>query len=221
MSVTCKGCGQASTTSDYCSECGDAIDAAASSSTSAAQPVAPDAATASGTTPDKCPVCSGDREDPTGQYCDVCGYDFVNKVGGEVAPDPLPAASTPAAQPAPPVAVQSANLGPRLTIEFSTPGAPVAKFTLFEEENLIGRKSASVPQTVKLATNDTAISRRQLMVTRQTDGTWTVRDLVQGGNTVKVSPDKVLAEGEEYTLSAGDVLEVGDQSQIKIVSINS
>ena len=41
------------------------------------------------------------------------------------------------------------------------------------------------------------------------------------GNTVKVSPDKVLAEGEEYTLSPGVVLEIGDSSQIKIVSINS
>lgn len=217
MSVTCNGCGKPSTTSDYCSECGDAINAAAS--TSAAQANDPAVATTSGGAAGKCPVCNSDREDPTGQFCDVCGYDFVNRVGGEVAPDPLPAAAATVA-PAAPAVVQPTNLGPRLTIEFITPGAPNAKFTLFDEENLIGRKSASVPQTVKLATNDTAISRRQLMVTRQADGSWTVRDLVQGGNTVKVSPDKVLAEGEEYTLSVDDVLEVGDSSQIKIVAIN-
>src|SRR5262249_59595555 len=40
---------------------------------------------------EKCPKCHTDRDDASAQFCGVCAYDFVNKVGGNVVPPPPPA----------------------------------------------------------------------------------------------------------------------------------
>lgn len=201
--------GHDSTDSDFCSECGTRLDAGNSAASSAPG----QAATPSGK--ESCPKCHTERDDPSAQFCGVCAYDFVNKVGGDAVVVPSPVPTNPAGTQPPVVPAPVAPSGARVDIEVVVNNGAPLKFSLFDEESLVGRKSSSVAQSLGL-TNDEGISRRQFMITRQS-GTCTVRDLGSSNGT-KVN-GKELANGEERPLKEGDIIEVGEFTRITVTAI--
>jgi len=217
MSMKCPD-GHSSTASDFCSECGLALTSAPAPATAAP---APAPATTGGR--EKCPKCHTDRDDASAQFCGVCAYDFVNKVGGNVVPPPPPAVTlSPSAVvdgPGPELKRQTQAATPsgaRMDIEVVVNGGTPLKFSLFDEESLIGRKSTSVAQTLGIE-GDGALARRQIMITRQSDGSYSVRDL-DSANGTKVNGTDVKP-GIEQPLKVGDVIAVGEFTRITVKAI--
>ena len=208
--------GHESADADFCSDCGSQIAAAASASTSQADPAA-NAASAAG---EQCPKCDEHR-DGAAQFCGVCGYDFVNKTGGEVPPaDPVVAAptTTAAAPVAPPPAVPAGHA--RIDVEVIVNGGRPRKHSLFDEESLIGRPNNKSVLSLTID-GDEGISRRQMIITRHADKV-TVRDL-DSANGTEVERDNVVtkvAPGEERELAAGDKIRIGEFTVVIISSIN-
>jgi hypothetical protein len=204
--------GHDSTTTDYCSECGIEM---------AAQPD-PDATPVPGLL---CPTCTTERDDPSSPFCGVCGYNFVTKVGGHVVSPSPPVRTPPPARTPPPVAAASPKPGPASRIEIevtfdeSNPaapkGQPVRRFSLYDEENLMGRRSSSVAQTIGLDGDD-FLSRRHLLIIRQRGG-YVARlfDNTNGGTHAGVE----MRPGVEVALSVGDVLTLGSFTIIRVTAI--
>jgi len=100
---------------DFCSECGNQL-APAPGSAPAAPAADPSQASAAPSTTsaqgghENCPMCTEVR-DGSAQFCGVCGYDYVNKTGGEVPQAAAPAPTVPAPNYAPP-AVPSPSVAP-------------------------------------------------------------------------------------------------------------
>lgn len=208
--------GHESADADFCSDCGSQIAAAASASTSQADP----AAIGVSAPGEQCPKCDEHR-DGAAQFCGVCGYDFVNKTGGEVPPaDPVVAAptTTAAAPVAPPSAVPAGNA--RIDVEVIVNGGRPRKHSLFDEESLIGRPNNKAVLSLTID-GDEGISRRQMIITRHADKV-TVRDL-DSANGTEVERDNVVskvAPGEERELAAGDKIRIGEFTVVIISSIN-
>jgi hypothetical protein len=76
--------GHQSTDSDYCSECGAAIEAAPAAATLGGMPAVTPAPAAAPVGKELCPSC-GEPRSPGARFCEVCRYDFVNKVGSTAA----------------------------------------------------------------------------------------------------------------------------------------
>lgn len=96
MKYHCTACGADSQTDDFCDQCGARLNANAAAPAVAAanafggQPRSPAVNASPGQTGETCPTCDEPRVDD-GQYCEACGYDFVNKSMPQ-APMPQPAA---------------------------------------------------------------------------------------------------------------------------------
>jgi hypothetical protein len=150
-----------------------------------------------------CPKCNAPRDATTGNFCESCGFDFVTQTGGNAVATTANAGS-PAA-------------GTRMDLEVVVKDAAPLLFSLFELENLLGRKKSSLKQQAGI-TGDDAISGRQLMITRSTKG-FTVRDLGSSNGT-KLNK-KSLTVGQEYPLVEGDVLDIGEFTKVTVKSIRS
>lgn len=213
--------GHDSSATDFCSECGLELDAAPQ--------VAAADADATPMPRQLCPVCVTERDDPASPFCGVCGYNFATKVGGHVV---APAASStpaptraPAPAPAPVRSARPAAAPPAARIEIevrfdeskdSAPkGPPPRKFSLYDEESLLGRRSSGVAQTVGLDGDD-FISRRHLLIVRHGGG-YVARlfDNTNGGthNGAEMTP------GVEVPLTAGDELAIGSFTLIRITAV--
>ena len=215
MAFTCPD-GHDSTASDFCSECGlqmpapvqdDASQGTSVDVTSNAQPVSRES----------CPRCKTDRDDPSTPFCGVCGYNFVTGQGGDIvaqtvtAPQPVmqPIEATPAAAAAPieiEVSFDESNVE-------APQGMPPHKFSLYDEESLIGRRSSSMLQTVRLDGDD-CVSRRHLLLIRQSAGSYVARlfDNTNGG----LRNGKEMTAGVEEPLAEGDTIAVGAFTIIKV-----
>lgn len=216
---------------DFCSECGNQLAPLPGASSPAGAPAADPASAApasSGTSGghEDCPMCTEVR-DGSAQFCGVCGYDFVNKTGGEVPQAAAPAPAAPApnyAPPAVPTSIPSsapASLSSaRIDVEVVVGKTGPRKHSLFDNENLIGRPNNKVALSLVID-GDEGISRRQMMVTRQADGTVTVRDL-DSANGTKVEHDGgtvTLAVGEERPIIVGDKIIIGEHTVVTIIAI--
>jgi pSer/pThr/pTyr-binding forkhead associated (FHA) protein len=90
---------------------------------------------------------------------------------------------------------------------------PPWKFPLYDEENLIGRRSHSIPQTLGLEGDD-GVSRRRLLIIRQADGSYVARlfDNTNGGTLndteMVASVEAPLAEGDKIFLGAFTIVRV-------------
>jgi pSer/pThr/pTyr-binding forkhead associated (FHA) protein len=164
--------------------------------------------------------------DGSAQFCGVCGYDFVNKTGGEVPQAAAPAPAAPApnyappAVPTPTVAAPTSLSSARIDVEVVVGKTGPRKHSLFDNENLIGRPNNKVALSLVID-GDEGISRRQMMVTRQADGTVTVRDL-DSANGTKVEHDGgtvTLAVGEERPIIVGDKIIIGEHTVVTIIAI--
>ena len=171
---------------------------------------------------ESCPRCQTDRDDPSTSFCGVCGYNFVTGQGGDVVPQTVtthqpavqPTAATPAA--APPAAA-AAPIEIEVTFDESNveapKGMPPRKFSLYDEESLIGRRSSSMLQTVRLEGDD-CVSRRHLLIIRQSVGSHVVRlfDNTNGG----MLNGKEMSAGVEEPLAEGDTITIGAFTIIKV-----
>jgi len=216
--------GHDSTTRDFCSDCGlqmpaplqdDANQGTSADVVSSAQPASCES----------CPKCKTDRDDPSTPFCGVCGYNFVTRQGGDVVPQtvtaPQPVVQTTEATPAP---AQPASTASHIEIEVTfdesnveaPKGIPPRKFSLYDEESLIGRRSSSMPQTVGLEGDD-YVSRRHLLIIRQPTGSYVARlfDNTNGG----MLNGKEMTAGVEVPLAEGDRIAVGAFTIIKVNAI--
>jgi len=214
---------------DFCSECGNQLAPAPGSAPAA--PAADPSSTAAPATStsgahENCPMCTEVR-DGSAQFCGVCGYDYVNKTGGEVPQAAAPAPAAPApnyAPPAVPTSIPSsapASLSSaRIDLEVVVGKTGPRKHSLFDNENLIGRPNNKVALSLVID-GDEGISRRQMMITRQPDGSVTVRDL-DSANGTKVEHDGgtvTVAVGEERPIVVGDKIIIGEHTVVTIIAI--
>jgi len=174
---------------------------------------------------ESCPKCKADRDDPSTPFCGVCGYNFVTRQGGDVVPQtataPQPVVKTTEATPAP---AQPACTASHIEIEVTfdesnveaPKGIPPRKFSLYDEESLIGRRSSSIPHTVGLEGDD-YVSRRHLLIILQPAGFYVARlfDNTNGG----MLNGKEMTPGVEVPLVEGDKIAVGAFTIIKVNAI--
>ena len=152
----------------------------------------------------------------------MCGYDYVNKVGGDQAAvvaaqaPSQPAASSPVTS----NGVAFAGSTRRVDVKVTVAGQPARKYSLFDEQNLIGRSSSAVQQAVGIDGDD-GISRRHLMI-EMVDGKASVRDVGSANGTVHETADGAktpLANGEQRDLAVGDRLRIGASTVITVEAI--
>jgi pSer/pThr/pTyr-binding forkhead associated (FHA) protein len=174
---------------------------------------------------ESCPICKTERDEPQSAFCGVCGYNFVTRLSGDVVPETAPAPPAVAnTTTAPPQRVNSASAAPHIEIEVTfdesnveaPKGAPPRKFSLYDEESLIGRRSNSIPQTVGLEGDD-GVSRRHLLIIRQADGSYVARlfDNTNGG-TLNVTE---MIAGVEAPLAEGDKIAIGAFTILRVNAI--
>lgn len=213
--------GHDSTTSDFCSECGLEMRLPANPDQSASGIVADNTRPASR---ENCPICKTERDEPQSVFCGVCGYNFVTRQGGAVVVSAAP--EPPAAKPivSQPERVISASAAPHIEIEVTfdesnaeaPKGEPPRKFSLYDEESLIGRRSRSIPQTLGLEGDD-GVSRRHLLIIRQADGSYVARlfDNTNGGTLNDIE----MVAGVEAPLVEGDKIAIGAFTIVRVNAI--
>ncbi|MHC5597081.1 MAG: FHA domain-containing protein [Nostoc sp.] len=217
MSISKCPKGHESTESDFCSECGakilgipelvlaENIIHLTQSQTKAAE---------------NCPDCSTPREPDSGDFCEICGYNFVSGGRGEV---PILKAREVEEQgtqgkkaeitdrQSPIVAWEViVTIDPSLRSPESPEPAinqPAIAFPLEKPNNLIGRNSQVRAIQPEIALDfDDAVSHRHALLNRQADGTFTLRDIGSSNGTqfkgVELKPmvDIPLQDGDEFTL---------------------
>lgn len=248
--------GHESTESDYCSECGAKINGTpeltlgdregvqnslgdvkyfATNSITSTVPQ-----TTASQAVQICPACTAPHDSHSGDFCEICGYNFISGAHGEVPPvatTPLPAAETinpdsvetPLSEPvtsdsAPPGTAKQtaitfevvATIDPSLHEAESPPPtnqAPIT-FPLDKESNLIGRKSELRGINPEVALDfDDAVSHRHALLNRQPDGTFVLRDI---GSTNGTKLNGVeLAAMVDTPIQEGDEFTLGHWTRIK------
>jgi len=183
--------GHISTEADYCSECGVKIAGVGEleakvlgSSTGLVQ---------------TCPDCSAPHELNSGDFCEICGYNFTNGKHGEVAIANFPASEWELI-----VAIDPSLRHPESP---EPPEQPPLTFPLTQETNLIGRSSQIKAIYPEISLDfDNAVSQRHAVLNRQADGTFILRDIGSSNGTqfkgeeLKPMVDIPLGDGDEFTL---------------------
>jgi FHA domain len=224
--------GHQSTEPDYCSECGAKIIGAngvISTSTispnlsqTVSQAVSQEISQVSQTTKSAiiCPDCSAPHEADSGNFCEICGYNFTTRTHGEVPISPIsPTLETQKTE-------QETNICPTsspvtaweiiITIDPNlrhpeSPEAPINQppitYPLNKPVNLIGRNSKAKAVYPEIALDfDDAVSHRHAVLNQQADGTFTLRDIGSANGTlfrgIELKPmvDTPLKEGDTFTL---------------------
>lgn len=214
MSATCSK-GHASSTDDYCDQCGAAIDAAASPAPTAASPSL------------ECANC-GRAHDADELFCEVCGLDFTTGKLPEAPAAPkraaaapaTPTSTSPATTPAPAgwvVVVATdreffdSNQAESPTTALTFPeGRLDADVPLRAAEVLVGRRreGSDVYPEVDLSgpLDDPGVSRRHATL-RSTGDAWDLVDL-DSTNGTRVN-GKPVPPGQPTALADGDRIHVG------------
>lgn len=205
MSISIFNCpkGHASTESDYCSECGAKIQGV-QKLVVATNPV---------NSTITCPDCTAPHEPDSGDFCEICGYNFTTGGHGElpiVVVSPaidISAATTKQTQIALEVVV---TIDPSLWEDGSPPAptnqAPIT-FQLDQPNSLIGRKSdrRAIHPEISLDFDD-AVSHRHALLTCQPDGSFVLRDIGSSNGTklngveLTAMTDMPIQAGDEFTL---------------------
>lgn len=226
--------GHASTTTDYCDQCGAKIGTSVGAGVVSAEPAADPSGSpvAAGGPPLgapatlQCPNCQSGRG-PEEKFCEVCGYDFVSGTL-PAAPVPVSAAPMSAAVVAPSAtappwhAVVTAD---REYYDRTEPDGitfpdhcPERVFTLSQDEILIGRRSEGrgIHPEVDLsgAPEDTGISRSHAILRRQADGSFVVVDPGSTNGTLLNDDATPLPHNVGMPIKDGDRLYLGAWTRI-------
>lgn len=235
--------GHNSTESDFCSECGAKI-----LGLGIAEVVVNPTTKTTSTTPRSiatkpCPECSTPHEADSGNFCEICGYNFLSGAKGS---DPLsnfpplicpvvdPATTTaPTQPPNQPVNTEilaatdvkqwqaTISIDPSL----ATPSSPTAPtqapitITLNQFTNLIGRTSVAraIHPEIPLDVDD-AVSSRHAILTIHPDGSLILRDI--GSSNGTMVNGKEIAIMADVAISSGDEITLGHWTKIKVEAIS-
>ncbi|OKH55947.1 phosphopeptide-binding protein [Calothrix sp. HK-06] len=208
--------GHISTESDYCSECGAKIQGSFSVSVDMLEQTLPQVSNSKNTI--TCPACSAPHDSTSGHFCEICGYNFNTGAHGEVPIIILDSDNVPS------VSVEKtghletrhvSSLQITITVDPALRGAespeppnqPPIILRLDKETNLIGRLSVARGINPEIALNfDSAVSHRHALINRQSDSTFTLRDIDSANGTilngVELTPmvDSVIQDGDEFIL---------------------
>ncbi|MBW4506141.1 MAG: FHA domain-containing protein [Scytonematopsis contorta HA4267-MV1] len=224
--------GHQSTEPDYCSECGakivgtNGVISTSSTSSNISQTVSQ---TVSQTTKSAiiCPDCSTPHEADSGNFCEICGYNFTTGTHGEVPislisetgktvdeknkqeeekpSSPVPLTSSPVTAWEIVITIDP-NLRHPESPEPPTNQPPIT-YPLNKPVNLIGRNSKARAVYPEIALDfDDAVSHRHAILNQQADGTFTLRDIGSANGTLfrgielKAMVDTPLKEGDTFTL---------------------
>jgi hypothetical protein len=216
MSIYTCSKGHASVEPDYCSECGVKIsgnDVTGSNNLPTSQ-----------TNLQTCPDCAAPHEISSGNFCEICGYNFLTGGHNEV---PIATISTPAVVTVKQAVIPTApsasselkeilawelviSIDPTLASPESPPPpsdrAPMT-IRLEKSSNLIGRTSQLRAIYPEIALDDDdAVSSRHALVNRQPDGSFVLRDIGSSNGTIfngieiKSLVDIPLKDGDRFTL---------------------
>jgi FHA domain len=210
--------GHSSTESDYCSECGAKIQGAPQLS------IVPKASIPT-TKSITCPDCTAPHEPDSGDFCEICGYNFVTGGHGELPVIPAtPAVASPQAQEETTTKQASVALAVIVTIDPSlweegSPPAPINQapltFQLDQPSTLIGRKSDRRGIYPEIALDfDDAISHRHALLNRQPDGSFVLRD-IGSSNGTKLNDVEITAM-TDVVIKAGDQVTLGHWTRLSI-----
>ena len=186
--------GHESSESDFCSECGLRLEERLPKSSVT------------------CPDCAAPKD--TGDFCEVCGYNFLTGAHGEL----------PVTKPAAP-AVTSWEL--RITVDSTlktedSPNPPAdfipMLIRLKPGSSLIGRSSAKRAIHPEIALDqDDAVSHRHALLDLHADGQLSVRDIgSSNGTRLNGAEIKPL---EDIALKDGDVLSLGHWTRVSIQAV--
>jgi FHA domain len=216
--------GHASTESDYCSECGTKIQSVSTEASTINPNVNLNVNSLNGkavkTTKNTiaCPACTAIHEPDSGIFCEICGYNFSTGVHGEVPPiqgkvepEVQVSNSSPSSlsSPSPQFLEITITIDPSLKSSESPepPNQPAIILQCDRETSLIGRYSEARGINPDIALNfDSAVSHRHVIINRQPDGTFTLRDIESANGTilngVELKPlvDTLLKDGDVFTL---------------------
>jgi hypothetical protein len=224
--------GHNSVESDYCSECGVKISGGIPDNS---PPIASKPFSVKASSSQLCPDCAAPHESGSGNFCEICGYNFSTGGHGEVpiaiAPPPTVTESTTLRQNAEPTAIPTnhqptpilaweliVSVDPTLASAGSPPPpsdrAPIT-IRLEKTSNLIGRTSElrAIHPEIPLDYDD-AVSSRHALINRQPDGSFVLRDIgssngtILNGIEIKSLVDIPLKDGDRFTLGHWTRIEV-------------
>ncbi|HEY9804285.1 MAG TPA: FHA domain-containing protein [Leptolyngbyaceae cyanobacterium] len=209
--------GHESTESDFCSECGTKI-LGISEIPLVEKTISP---TLTPTTTELCPACSAPHEPNSGNFCEICGYNFITGAHGELAiakptqeADNNTVRQTTTNNSGSASSVVSWELVVTIDPSLRHPDSPEPPinqppiiFRLDKTVNLIGRNSQTKAIYPEIALDfDGAVSQRHALLTLEQDNTLTLRDIGSSNGTqlkaVELKPmvDVKLQDGDEFTL---------------------
>jgi DNA-directed RNA polymerase subunit RPC12/RpoP len=197
--------GHDSSESDFCSECGLKINGISQEINSNLL---------ANTSAVTCPDCSAPHEFDSGNFCEICGYNFTTGASGEI-PSFNPNSSDKKSQETTKQEVIKQweviiTIDPSLRHQDS-PEAPTNQpqliIPLEQSINLIGRNSPARAIKPEIPIDfDDAVSHRHALLTNQPDGSLILRDIGSSNGTIfkgvelKPMTDINLDNGDEFTL---------------------
>lgn len=216
--------GHASTESDYCSECGAKIQGAPKLT------IVPKTTTSTIT----CPDCTAPHEPDSGDFCEICGYNFTTGGHGEIpvvvaspaveiTTTPQIDTSTTTTKQTPTALEVVVTIDPSLW-EDGSPPAPTNQlpisYQLDQPSSLIGRKSdrRAIYPEIPLDFDD-AVSHRHALLNRQPDGSFVLRDIASSNGT-KLNGVELTAM-TDMPIKAGDEFTLGHWTRITVKTTNN
>lgn len=210
--------GHISTEADYCSECGAKIQGIVEVKLKIPEITVQQI----GNTVINCPDCNAPHDNDSGNFCEICGYNFLTGAHGELAPINLTPINNVTAEEIKKTTENIisnpvySSLELLITIdpalrEPDSPPAPTDRspitLRLDKENNLIGRTSELKGIHPEIALDfDDAVSRRHALIIKQTNGIFVLRDIDSANgtklNNVELQPmlDVPIKNGDEITL---------------------
>ena len=233
--------GHNSTESDFCSECGAKIVGVGIAELSSN----PTSRTTPTVTPpilvQPCPDCSTPHETDSGNFCEICGYNFVTGAkGGDplsifpppirssasslyTAPTQRPPQTTNPPIPAPEPVKQwqlTISIDPSLATSNSPTAPTQAPITipLTQPTNLIGRTSVAraIHPEIPLDLDD-AVSSRHAILTLHPDGSLILRDI--GSSNGTLVNGKEIAVMADIAIASGDDITLGHWTRIEVTAV--
>lgn len=216
--------GHNSTESDFCSECGAKITglgivAVVSNPTNKSTPAA-----------QLCPDCRTPHESDSGNFCEICGYNFLTSAkGGDFLsnfPPPIksPAniAATAPTQSPPAHAVSQWQAIVSIDPSLATPDSPTAPtqapivIELKQPTNLMGRTSQARAIHPEISLDfDDAVSSRHAILTLAPDGSLVLRDI--GSSNGTMLNGKEITAMADIEIASGDEITLGHWTRIKLI----
>ena len=213
----------------------------AQSTSNSSQTAARNVSIASSSSIQPCPDCSTPHEADSGNFCEICGYNFLTgaKGGDPLSNFPPPiksAASLAATAPTQPPHPFPDGTSPQATAvnrwqvtisidpTLATPNSPAAPtqssiiIPLDNPTNLIGRTSQAraIHPEIPLDLDD-AVSSRHAILTLHPDGTLVLRDI--GSSNGTMVNGKEIAIMADISIGSGDEITLGHWTRIRVTAV--